>query len=86
MPRVAGLLLELATRHGLPDAAGRVLSTPRACLTNSPAHFHFLRRSALSQQQRTGSSIDAEQAPSPSALTAAKSPPPVSAQLSLHLP
>jgi len=86
MPRVTGLLLTQATRRGRSGTAGLALSPRAPARPVHPLVFHFLRRSALSQQQRAGSSIDAEQAPSPSALTTAKSPPPVSAQLRLHLP
>ena len=85
MPRIAGLLLAQATRRGRSGTAGLALSPRAPAQPVHPLVFHFLRRSALSQQ-RAGSSIDAEQVPSPSALTAVKSPPPVSAQLRLHLP
>ena len=54
-----------------PLASLKLPPAPRAPARPArPPIFHFLRHSALSQQQRAGSSIDAEQAPSP-----ARSPP-----------
>jgi len=60
------------TCHGLPGAAGRVLSTPRACPTESPAPFAFFRfHSAQHRSHRSPSSSD-RASPLPFELATAK--------------